>query len=87
MTKCNRFLLVARKLKGDFKRGEVLVPARDGTRLRKALPFALPDKTAFEFAELDPEGAVVEPVHENGTRVSAELEGTLRATSLALPLT
>ncbi len=66
--------MVARRLKIDFKRGEVLIPAEDGAQIRKAVPFALPEKVAFQFAEFDPESDEVEFVHENGTRVSAEIE-------------
>jgi hypothetical protein len=61
-------------LKVDFKRSEVLIPVGDGTPIRKALPFAMPANVAFEFAEFDPWGDVVSFVHENGTRVGAEIE-------------
>jgi hypothetical protein len=64
----------AATFKIDFKRSEVLIPGQDGTQIHKALPFAPPGKVAFEFAEFDPRRNVVEFVHENGTRVSAEIE-------------
>jgi hypothetical protein len=64
----------SRNFKFDFKRSEAMVPTKNGTQIRKALPFALPKTVAFEFAEFDPQSDVVEFVHENGTRVSAEIE-------------
>jgi len=72
--KCNRGAVPARNLKVDFKRSEVLIPVGDGTYIRQPLPFAMPAKVAFEFAEFDPSSDVVEFVHENGTRVAAEIE-------------
>ncbi len=61
------------KLKVDFKRSEVLIPAGNGSPIRKALPFVVPGKVAFEFAEFDPRSDLIEFVHQNGTRVGAEI--------------
>jgi hypothetical protein len=76
------------KLKVDYKRSEVLVPAEDGTRIREPLPFKVPEKVAFEFAELDPERNLIEFFHENGTKVVAEIAplGAAGSTSTDRPV-
>jgi len=71
---CNRRPVLAATFKIDFERSEVLILGQDGAEIRKTLPFALPEKAAFRFAEFDPRDNVVEFVHENGTQVSAEIE-------------
>jgi hypothetical protein len=61
------------KFKIDFKRSEALIPAGDGKEIRRPLPFTVPEEVAFEFAELDLGGGLISFVHENGTKVVAEI--------------
>jgi hypothetical protein len=79
---CNCWLVLARKLRFDFKAADVLITMQDGRQVRKQLPVALPDKIEFEFAEFDLATDQVEFVHENGTPVIAEIEPPDRSSPL-----
>jgi hypothetical protein len=60
--------------KFDFARSEALITGEDGCPIRKPLPPVLTDKVVFEFAEFDPRDNIIQFVHKNGTRVSAQIE-------------